>query len=81
MAANTSTLLPRVSKARKNAKNAANVVMIPRRAFTEDTKLSTMIEMRGSRDAATVARIEIPVCKCDSEYCDISEIGSVERGF
>lgn len=81
MAANISTRLPCVSNARKNANNAAKIVIMPSRALTDDTKLSTTIEMRGSKDAATVARMEMPVCKCDSEYCDISERGSVGRGF
>jgi len=55
--------------------------MIPSRTLRADTILSTMIEPRGSKDAIMVARIEIPVCRCDSEYFDISESGSVGSGF
>jgi hypothetical protein len=60
---------------------AVNTVMIPSRTLRADTILSTMIEPRGSKDAIMVARIEIPVCRCDSEYFDISESGSVGSGF
>jgi hypothetical protein len=81
VAAKISILLPCVSKARTNANSAVNRAMIPSRTLRDDTILSTMIEPRGSKDDMIVARIEIPVCKCDSEYCDISEGGSSGSGF